>query len=530
MMNKRNHHRRLISPALLISIHLCLQGCASSQTQHAQSPPAAATTSAAKMGSSGITSSVQGTGTPPESAQNAPLLPGSPELELGYAELIREMGTPEEQQQMRDYLAGKSSDPAMRDFLISWYLERKDFESARKLITQARSDQTPVPAWQRLALAVEDNDRQAVRELLKESHDELTPSTQVDALQRVGLKQEALALAQQYLETIQTGPEAEQLELQADTLAISRASYAEVGGIYQKLGDLGIATGKTLLSVDNPLARITVGIEENHLDSSGNNLSTNGFDNEHDISVQATRNQASRQLALKLGTNIRDDKSIVYGQFTWDEYFSPRFSGRAELGINQISVATAYLRAVGTKDLLSLGATYNPDRWKYARGKIELHRYQTREDDRLGDGYLTEAALGRVILQELPRWLMEVRGSWEKNDLVNKVPSYLTPDVISPSTDIDTIIPKDYRTLGLASTLDYGTFGSDTPRSVKLMLDGWAGWLWPENKASYNIRLGLGTSVFSRDILSLDAYYANAFSGVGNQAYKGIGLNYRYYF
>ena len=246
--------------------------------------------------------------------------------------------------------------------------------------------------------------------------------------------------------------------------------------------------------------------------------------------MQTTRVQSSRQLALELGTNLRDDKSIVYGQFTWDEYFSPQLSTRTELAINQISVATAYLRAVGTKSLASLGTTYSPNLWNFARGKFELHRYQTRDNDRLGDGFLTEAALGHVMLQEFPRWHMEVRGSWEKNDLVNKVPSELTPDVISPSTDIDAIIPKNYRTLGLASTLNYGSVGSDSPRRLKLLLDGWVGWLWPENKASYNARLGLGTSIFSRDMLSLDAYYANAFSGVGNQAYKGIGLNYRYYF
>ena len=529
-MNKRNHTFHLLSPVLLLSIHLCLQGCATPQSHQDQSPPAAAPAPVAETKAPETGPGIQGSETLHGSAQDAGLLPGSPELELRYAELIREMGTPEEKQRAQDYLAGKSDDPAIRDFLISWYLEDKDFDSARHLIKQARYDQTPVPVWERLALAVEDNDPQAVRQLIKESHGELRPSTEVDALQRVGLNDEALALAQHYLETIQTGPEAEQLGLQADTLAISRAPYAEIGGSYQELGDLSITTGKTLLSADSPFARITVGLEENHLDASGNNLSTDAFDNEHDISVQTTRVQSSRQLALELGTNLRDDKSIVYGQFTWDEYFSPQLSTRTELAINQISVATAYLRAVGTKSLASLGTTYSPNLWNFARGKFELHRYQTRDNDRLGEGFLTEAALGHVMLQEFPRWHMEVRGSWEKNDLVNKVPSELTPDVVSPSTDIDAIIPKNYRTLGLASTLNYGSVGSDSPRRLKVLLDGWVGWLWPENKASYNARLGLGTSIFSRDMLSFDAYYANAFSGVGNQAYKGIGLNYRYYF
>jgi len=524
----RNHH--LVNPALLLSIYLCLYGCAAPQTQRGQSIPAPAPSPVAAPEATDTAGGVTSPLSPQDTAQDTERPPGGAALELPYAELVRDMGSPAEQQRVQDYLAGKSNDPAVRDFLISWYLERKDFDSARSLIVRAQSDQQPVPVWQRLAIAVEDNDRDAVQQLLEESQGELPPQVEVDALQRVGLDQQALALAQQRLRSIQTGPEAEQLATQADALAMAPAAFAEIRGAYQELGDLNISTGTATLSADTPLARIAVDISENRLDSDTNDVSVDDFDSEQDISLRATRTGPSRQLALALGTNLRDDKDIVYGQFLWDERFSPRLSGRAELGINQITIATAFLRAIGTKDSVSLGASYNPNRWEFARGRFELHRYQTRDDERLGDGFLAEAALGRVVLQELPRWHIELRGSWEKNDLRDKVPTALIPDVLPASTDIETIIPPDYRTLGVATTIDYGSAGTGPLRRARVLFDGWAGWLWPDNDASYNLRLGLGTSVFGRDMLSLDGYYANALSGLTDQAYKGIGLSYRYYF
>ncbi|MGB5582098.1 MAG: hypothetical protein WBO93_00630 [Gammaproteobacteria bacterium] len=519
-MSKENRNHRLVNTALLLSLYLYLYGCAGPQAQRGQSAPDDSDTSAAV-----------GSHLPPkDTAQDSELPPVVTELELSYAELIRDMGTPSEQQRVQNYLAGKSNDPAIRDFLISWYLERKDFDSAGSLIARAQSDQQPVPVWQRLAIAVEDNDRDAVQRLLQESQGELPPQVEVDALQRVGLDQKALTLAQQRLRSIQTGPQAEQLATQADALAMAPAAFAEIRGAYQELGDLNISTGTASLSADSPLARIAIDISENRLDSDNNDISVDAFDTEQDISLRATRAGPSRQLALALGTNLRDDKDIVYGQFLWDERFSPRLSGRAELGINQITIATAFLRAIGTKSSVSLGASFNPNRWEFARGRFELHRYQTRDNERLGDGFLAEAALGRVVLQELPRWHIELRGSWEKNELRDKVPTALIPRVFPPSIDIETIIPPDYQTLGVATTLDYGSAGTGPLRRARVLFDGWAGWLWPANDASYNVRLGLGTSVFGRDMLSLDGYYANALSGIADQAYKGIGLAYRYYF
>lgn len=529
-MNKINYNQRLVSPAMLLSIYLCLQGCAGPQSQRGQSEPAPVPAPVAATEETDVAGALENPLPPQDRAQDSELPAEAGQLDLPYAELIREMGTPAEQQRVRDYLAGESNDPAARDFLISWYLERKDFDSARSLIARAQSDHQPVPVWQRLAVAVEDSDRDAVQRLLQESPGELPPAVEVDALQRVGLNEQALALAQQRLTSIQTGPQAEQLATQADALAMAPAAYAEIRGAYQELGDLNFSTGTVSLSADSAFARLAIDISENRLDSDTSDVSVDDFDTEHDISLRATRTAASRQLALALGTNLRDDKDIVYGQFLWDERFSPHLSGRAEVSINQLTIATAFLRAVGTKDSVSLGATFNPNRWEFARGRFELHRYQTRDDERLGDGFLAEAALGRVVLQELPRWHIELRGTWERNELRDKVPTTLIPDVLPPSTDIETIIPPDYRTLGVATTVDYGSAGSGALRRVRVLFDGWAGWLWPKNEASYNVRLGLGTSVFGKDMLSLDGYYANALSGITSQAYKGIGLSYRYYF
>jgi hypothetical protein len=524
-MNQDTSKPSLVRPALLLLVHLSLYGCAGPHSEPPGNQPGRNSSVEAQPTPAPGTA-IQGTGTAPAAEPPA----GAAGMELPYAELVRQMGTPEEQQRVQEYLAGESNDPAVRDFLISWYLDRKDYDSARALIARAEADEQPVPVWQRLAIAVEDNDQEAVDRLVRESRGQLTPSAEVDALQRVGLERQALARAQVRLGDLQTGPEMERLATQADALAMAPASYAEARGNYQELGDLNISTGGAALSTDTPWARIAVNYAHNRLDSDNDDVSVDDFDNEDDIALQAVHTSMSRQLAMQIGTNLRDDEDIVYGQLAWDEYFSPRLSARAELDINQITIATAFLRAIGTKDAVSLGGAFNPNRWEFARGRFEVHRYQTRDDKRLGDGFLAEAALGRVLLQELPRWHVELRGSWEKNDLRDKVPTELIPAVLPPSTDIESIIPPDFRTLGVATTLDYGAAGTGAARRARVLFDGFAGWQWPENDATYNVRLGLGTSLFSRDILSLDAYYANNFSGVTDQAYKGIGVSYRLYY
>jgi hypothetical protein len=570
-MNHQHHFNNLISPALLISMQLCMSGCAGlsptpyghpesssdpvDQTLTSTSKTVAvaeANNTYVKPGSAGIVTPLESGDlsvgvqlrpkTQPyaprpeddktsESGENASLLSSSPKLRLKHAELLRDLGATAKRQGLQEHLLGSLDNPALLEFVISWYLAREEYDAAGYWVKRAQEAGQPVSHWQRLALAVHEADHAAVERLQRESEGELPASTLVEALRQVDQNETALALAQKSLESMPPRLETEKLANEVDALVLPHSHF---GGLYSarnKLGTLQIYNATALLDLDSPYARFAFNVTQNKLESTKDDaLSVRGFDRELDASLRATRIQPTAQIELELGGNQRDDTSILYGQFTWDQRFTQDLLGRIELGLNEITNTTSTLRAIGTKHFLSVASTVNLTGWEFVRTKLELHRYQTRGNDKLGTGYGAELALGHILLQELPRWHIELRGSWEKNQLRADVPSELVPSVLSPMTEIDTIIPPDYRSLGIGSTLQYGSSDSGPKRNMQVVLDTWGGWLWPADEPSYNVHLSVGTSIFSRDMLCLDTFYANALNGVSDQAYQGIGVSYRYHF
>jgi hypothetical protein len=570
-MNHQHRFYNLISPALLILMQLCMSGCAGlsqppyghpesssdpvdqtlistpstiaeAEANNTYGHPRTADT-VAQLESGDLSVGVQFLPKtqpyPPrpegdktyESRQNTSLLSSSPKSRLPHAELLRDLGATAKRQGLQEHLLGSLDNPALLEFVISWYLAREDYDAAGYWVKRAQKAGQPVSHWQRLALAVHEADHAAVERLQRESEGELPASTLVDALRRLDRNDTALALAQKSLESMPPSLEAEKLASEVDALALPHSHF---GGLYSaknKLGTLQIFNATARLDLDSPYARFAFNVTQNKLESTNDDaLSVKGFDRELDASLRATRIQPTAQFELELGGNQRDDDSILYGQFTWDQRFTQYLLGRIKFGIHEITNTTSTLRAIGTKHFLSVGSTANLTDWEFVRTKLELHRYQTRGNDWLGKGYGAELALGHIFLQELPRWHIELRGSWEKNQLRADVPPELVPSVLSPLTEIDTIIPPDYRSLGIGSTLQYGSSDSGPKRNMQVVLDTWGGWLWPADEPSYNVHLSVGTSIFSRDMLSLDTFYANALNGVSNQAYQGIGVSYRYHF
>lgn len=466
----------------------------------------------------------------PKPGQNRQLLPGgSRESQLRYAELIREMGTAAEKRRLREFLAYNLDDPAFLNFSIGWHLELEEYDAARYLVRRAQANNQTIPLWQSLTLAIDEGDAKTVERLLSEPDVDLPVATQVTALRAVGLDQQALTLAQNYLDTMPKESQAEEIARQANALALSRSHHFGLEWAMRELGSLEIKNGATLFDFYTPFARLALAISRNQLDSESRNLSVTDFDKELDLSLRAKRLKPSKQreLELEVGGNKRDDKSILYGQAAWAQRIIPELRGRLTLSLNEIADTTPNLRAIGTKHSISFGATANLDRWEIARAKLELHRYQTRDNDKLGTGFSTEAALGHVVFQELPRLHFELRGSLEKNNVKSDVPDKLVPSVLSPSVKMDDIVPPDYRSLGIGTTFEYGSTEIDQKR---LMLDAYAGWIWPNNEGSYRVSFSAGIPVFSRGMLSIDGFYANALSGVTDDSYHRLGISYRYRF
>ena len=90
----------------------------------------------------------------------------------------------------------------LMDYQITWYLAQQRFEQANTLATKVTSAGKTLPAWQRLALAANENDVPAIKRILQKS-DQLTGLDKVNALRIIGEEQQALDLATQLLKSEQ---------------------------------------------------------------------------------------------------------------------------------------------------------------------------------------------------------------------------------------------------------------------------------------------------------------------------------------
>jgi hypothetical protein len=157
---------------------------------------------------------------------------------------------------------------------------------------------------------------------------------------------------------------------------------------------------------------------------------------------------------------------------------------------------------------------------------LDGHRYLTRQGTLLGDGYKTSAILGYTVLKTMPTWQVRLQGSWESNSLKGNLPPELATSLLSPSANMETIVPKAYGTMGVGTTFRYGPSEPEIPRRPYLFVDAWVGWAWPSNVLAYNGRAGVGISLFRADVLSVGAFYGNVQGGQANAAYQGIGVQY----
>ena len=455
-----------------------------------------------------------------------------PALTPEYAKLILEVGTAAERQQLRQCLMAGTVEPAILNDLIAHYLGQHEYDAAAYWLTRTQFNGAIVPVWQRLSLALAEDDLQTAQTLFHEFNDEIAPATRVELLQRLHRFEDALILAQRHLDTVIIGDETDELTRQADILAMTRARRLRVHTASRDVGVLTIASaGATVDFAVNDTHRIALQFSGHRLDSiDRDDLSVDNFDQEEELSLSAVRTQASTRLTLRLGGNRRNDTSIVYGSLAWQWRLDPSMHATAKLAVNQLTDATAVLRAAGTKSYISAAITATPNRWNALHLDLQGHRYQTRRNDTLATGITARGTLSHVLTHHLPRWDISLRGVWEKNTLENDAPKHVARSINADVTDIDAIISSDHRFVGIGTTLRHGNDHVEPGRPLNAFIDLYAGWLWPDSQASYGTQMSLSTSLSPRNRLTLEAAYANALNGVSSQDSRKIGLSYRHRF
>ncbi|MGH8536286.1 MAG: tetratricopeptide repeat protein [Gammaproteobacteria bacterium] len=130
------------------------------------------------------------------SLRGDPQMPPRPE----YVRLLLSFDNRVTENELTALLGSSADEPNMRDLVVGWHISRQEFESARRWLLRGHAARQATPAWQRLAVALSDDDKQAVESILKNEAKDLTVGDHVRALRQGGRPAEALETLQRYID------------------------------------------------------------------------------------------------------------------------------------------------------------------------------------------------------------------------------------------------------------------------------------------------------------------------------------------
>jgi polysaccharide biosynthesis protein PelB len=450
-------------------------------------------------------------------------------LQPAYLVLFRNMegADVEEEIIIQKFSAKGLKNPMARELLIASYLSQENFEAARFWLLRAHAARLQTPVGQRLALALADNDQATLADILSKESGKLTPLDRVEPLKQLNRTDEALAILDNYLQTSDDiGTNQTGLYQYRNELAISQSPQLDIAADMKSLGALDINQNQIRYTLPLSKNALAFQVRHNHLNSTDNELVLFAND-EIDLAFEGKYLfQSNYQLQANLGTNLKDQQSLVYGSMGLTSKITNFLEANIRVGIHEISTETAALRALGAKDKVSLLLLTKLTRQSFFQFDIDGHRYLTRQGSSLGDGYKINAIWGYTLFRAKPTWQVRLQGSWEDNTLNDTIPAELSRSLWSPSANMETIVPKSYGTMGVGTTFRYNLTEQNIPRQPYLLVDGWVGWAIPANVLTYTGRIGAGISLFKADVFSVGAFYGSVQGGQPNTAYQGVEAQY----
>lgn len=117
-----------------------------------------------------------------------------------YVRLLLSFDNRVTESELTALLGSAADEPTTRDLVVGWHISRQEFESAGRWLRRAHAARQATPVWQRLAVALSDDDKQAVESILKNEAKDLTVGDHVRALRRAGRPAEALETLQRYID------------------------------------------------------------------------------------------------------------------------------------------------------------------------------------------------------------------------------------------------------------------------------------------------------------------------------------------
>ena len=454
------------------------------------------------------------------------------DLVRDYVSLLHTYGSASEneawtQRVLQDIPDNSDQESAWRQELAaSWYLATQRNDYARLVMTKLHEKRLAAPVWQQLALAINENNTNSIKEILASAND-LSTTDQIIALRKVGRENEAYQLAQSVMNS-SSGLARSIAQDQVIALRGSRPGYFSSGVKQRQLGSLDITESD--LALRHTLNARDFGIA---LEYQRNNLTSDEFlinnSTEDDIAVTAHYGNSRRDVRLTTGINSNGSDDL--------SYTSGRFSIRGDNGRRELTTEVAFNEIPGSAAQLRLAAKRNRAEvtFETSVGKNEFVKVTGNvnevaardESSRFSAGAGGSFEFGTRGSFGSNNWSMGLIASGQVNDQRGELPVALSQ--LSQNTDFESLFADESQELAISASLVRGGIASDYPQaaSPRYSLNARLGHAWPTNSTAVQLSAGAGLRVLGNDELSLQLTHdRNVELQTDDNSISTIGIRY----
>ncbi len=419
-----------------------------------------------------------------------------------------------------------------RELAASWYLATQRNDYARLVMTKMHERRLKSPLWQRLAVALVDNNLPEVKEILASSKGQLSPGDEILALRKLGFERQAYVLAENTLENSAKENDRNMAREHMISMRSSRPGYYSGVLTQREMGRLNVT--ESGLSLRHTLSAADLGFEidyRRNLLRSGTLDIANNIEDNVAVSAHFGNSERGGRLTAGVQSNGTDELNYTSGAY----YIRDRSGKReisSEVSFNEVADTGAEFRIGAKQDKAEVAFQQTLGRREFVRLSGKVNELSTRDTaQRIARGVGASIELGTTGTIGSNSWTMGVVASGSKNDREAQLPISISS--LSPLSTFNNVLAEESQELAVSASLFRGGIRSDYPQaaSPRYHVSARLGHSWPNEAMGLQLQAGAGFRVMGNDELSLQLEHDR--SGIVNtegDSNSTIGIQYTNHF
>jgi len=465
-----------------------------------------------------------------------------------YGSVLARYGSADDNESWLNYILNaelETTDKAgfwREDMAISWLMATDRHEHARVIMARLHERRLEAPAWQEMALALRNDDRDRI-EAMMATDSMLSDGNRILALRRLGRDADAFALAVRTLE--QPRSEDDRRIALAEYTALRRFRPSDITASTVSVRSGELTTRESRLGfrysfgvqraggVGSGLGRgYGMGVDVVRRQLASSRFALAGRDEEHELMFSLFRHSSRQSLQFSAAFLTSDEEDRVRGEFRYARRDArERHEFFVELAAGEAADESAGLRLAGQRNRVGLGLNATLSTLSFTRLSAVVSDISSRgSDERLAQGVRTRAEIGLRDSVGGIAWSSSVSVENVVNDRVVSLPDAFR---LSPTTTLDDVILEQASAVSLNGSLSRGVVGSAFPDAVspRYFLNVGLGHYWPERAFALQLDAGAGFRVLGQDELGVSLKRGSRL-GTGRRGADStsFGVDYRYRF